>query len=84
MFGELIEHAQSLITDVFGNYVIQKLLEYGNDEQRERLAVVFKGQVLTLTLHMYGCRVIQKALECVPSPSRVRSSNAITRTERLY
>ena len=29
IFSEILQDAQSLMTDVFGNYVIQKLFEYG-------------------------------------------------------
>ena len=30
VFNEVMEHLHSLIVDVFGNYVIQKLLEFGS------------------------------------------------------
>ena len=43
-----------LTTDVFGNYVIQKFFEYGNVEQRRILAEQLVGQVLKLSLQMYG------------------------------
>ena len=53
------------MTDVFGNYVIQKFFEYGTPQQKEKLAGQMKGNVLKLSLQMYGCRVVQKALEHV-------------------
>jgi hypothetical protein len=34
-----------LMNDVFGNYVIQKVLELGPDDHREELAQQMKGQV---------------------------------------
>ena len=34
---ELYPSSFFLMTDVFGNYVIQKLLEHGSDEQRSQL-----------------------------------------------
>ena len=52
-------------SDVFGNYVIQKFFEYGTDPQKTELVGLIKGHMLHLALQMYGCRVIQKALECV-------------------
>ncbi|CAJ0937646.1 unnamed protein product, partial [Mesorhabditis belari] len=52
-----------LMTDVFGNYVVQKFFEKTNDEQRIGLCRILKGNVLSLSLQMYGCRVIQKAIE---------------------
>lgn len=42
-----------LCMDVFGNYVIQKLLEYSSPVQRMLMVQKIKGNVLTLTLQMY-------------------------------
>jgi pumilio RNA-binding family len=53
------------MTDVFGNYVIQKFFEFGSPEQKTALAQKIRGNVLPLALQMYGCRVIQKALESI-------------------
>ncbi|KAL8168116.1 hypothetical protein V2J09_009615 [Rumex salicifolius] len=65
VFKEVLPHATKLMTDVFGNYVIQKLFEYGTSEQRKELANQMQGEILSLSLQMYGCRVIQKALEVI-------------------
>lgn len=48
------------MTDVFGNYVVQKLFEHGNQTQKKILANQMKGHVLALSTQMYGCRVVQK------------------------
>ncbi len=61
----------SLMTDVFGNYVIQKFFEFGTSEQKQTLAQRVRGHVLPLALQMYGCRVIQKALESIPPDMQV-------------
>lgn len=53
------------MTDVFGNYVLQKLFEYGTGDQCEALAQLLSGQSVQLSMQMYGCRVVQKALEYV-------------------
>ena len=37
VFQEILAAAYSLMTDVFGNYVIQKFFEYGTPEQRNAL-----------------------------------------------
>ena len=65
VFEEVIENAQTLMTDVFGNYVIQKFFEHGTESQKIQLANAVRGNVMTLALQMYGCRVIQKALESI-------------------
>ncbi|KAK9904800.1 hypothetical protein WJX75_002758 [Coccomyxa subellipsoidea] len=54
---------QALMNDVFGNYVVQKFLDYGTDEQKARMATMIQGSVKVLSLQVYGCRVIQKAIE---------------------
>ena len=97
VFQEILAAAYSLMTDVFGNYVIQKFFEYGAPEQKNALVqkvyiivqIVYQkikevknayseilnrceyhfqlcSHVQPLALQMYGCRVIQKALESIP------------------
>ncbi|MEW5300517.1 MAG: hypothetical protein WDW36_003446 [Sanguina aurantia] len=63
---EVLPMATHLMTDVFGNYVMQKFLEHGSPAHRLALASALRGHVLSLSLHMYGCRVVQKALELLP------------------
>ena len=48
------------MTDVFGNYVTQKLFEHGSQAQKKILASQMKGHVYDLSQQMYGCRVVQK------------------------
>ncbi|XP_039041612.1 pumilio homolog 3-like [Hibiscus syriacus] len=60
VYEEIMPQSLALMTDVFGNYVIQKFFEHGLPAQRRELACKLLGQVLTLSLQMYGCRVIQK------------------------
>jgi mRNA-binding protein PUF3 len=48
------------MTDVFGNYVIQKFFEHGNQVQKRVLAEQMKNHVMELSMQMYGCRVVQK------------------------
>ncbi|XP_048209327.1 pumilio homolog 2 isoform X7 [Perognathus longimembris pacificus] len=73
VFNEILQAAYQLMTDVFGNYVIQKFFEFGNLDQKLALATRIRGHVLPLALQMYGCRVIQKALESISSDQQVIS-----------
>jgi hypothetical protein len=67
------------MTDVFGNYVIQKLFEHGNQVQKRVLAEQMKNHVVELSMQMYGCRVVQKvgrlprSCECPTNKSRPSS-----------
>jgi len=49
-----------LMQDIFGNYVIQKFFEHGDQTQKRLLANRMKGHVFELSMQMYGCRVVQK------------------------
>lgn len=46
-------------------------VQFGSHEQKLALAERIRGHVLSLALQMYGCRVIQKALEFIPSDQQV-------------
>lgn len=73
VFEEVLPVARSLMVDVYGNYVIQKFFDFGTDEQRFLLASKLQGNVVALALHLYGCRVVQKSLETLPSYLQVSS-----------
>ncbi|CAH0475858.1 unnamed protein product [Peronospora belbahrii] len=62
-FNEIFPNSLLLMTDVFGNYVIQKFLEYGSPEQQQLLVELMTRNMISLALQVYGCRVIQRALE---------------------
>ncbi|XP_078094370.1 pumilio homolog 1-like isoform X4 [Mustelus asterias] len=71
VFNEILQAAYQLMVDVFGNYVIQKFFEFGSLDQKLALAQRIRGHVLSLALQMYGCRVIQKALESIPPDQQI-------------
>ena len=54
---------QALMNDVFGNYVVQKFFYYFYNEKKDSLSMIIVGSVKVLSLQVYGCRVIQKAIE---------------------
>lgn len=49
--------------DVFGNFVVQMILEYGEQQSIDTLFSCIIHQVPDLSVDKYGCRVIQKAIE---------------------
>jgi pumilio RNA-binding family len=65
VFKEILPKCIMLTTDVFGNYVIQKFFEHGSSSQKKALAQQMEGNVLNLSLQMYGCRVVQKVVPCL-------------------
>ncbi|EPY50751.1 RNA-binding protein Puf3 [Schizosaccharomyces cryophilus OY26] len=72
VFEEIISsNCLQLMMDIFGNYVIQKFLEYGTDKQKTLLVSKIKGHTFVLAVHMYGCRVVQKAIEHIATEQQV-------------
>lgn len=67
VWNEAFPIALELMCDVFGNYVIQKLFEVADEERRIKLVGLFRGNVMKLSMQTYGCRVLQKAFDSVPS-----------------
>ncbi|AIN97319.1 pumilio protein 2, putative [Leishmania panamensis] len=84
IFNEVIEAFGELATDVFGNYVLQKMFDVvpkvENDlsalqEIREarlldRLTEKVRGHLLEYSVQTYGCRVMQKAVENMRAADR--------------
>lgn len=56
------------MTNRFGNFLIQKLLELGSEDQVQALVNTMKGRILVLTCEPFGCHVVQKVLDHVSEP----------------
>lgn len=63
VFDEIGPNMVPLMMDVYGNYVIQKLIEHGSQAQKARVVEAAKTHVLTLSRNPFGCRVVQKIVE---------------------
>ncbi|CBH16427.1 RNA-binding regulatory protein (pumilio family),putative [Trypanosoma brucei gambiense DAL972] len=65
IFNEVFPRTHELIIDVFGNYVLQKLLDMlpTESDMCKRLIKQVSGRLKEYSFQMYGCRVIQKMLE---------------------
>ena len=65
LLHEIVISMRRIRNDVFGNYVIQKLFERGTSEIKSKLKQTLAGDVVSLSKMTYGCRVVQKAVECL-------------------
>ena len=63
IFAEVLPRSRELATDVFGNYVVQKVLARGAAEAKRAVFRQLDQHAVELGTHVYGCRVVQKALE---------------------
>jgi len=68
LYVAIKKETKHLVLDPFANYVIQKFFEYGTLSQRRGLAAELRGSVLELSFHMFGCWVMQRALEFLEGP----------------
>ncbi|KAK8466919.1 hypothetical protein PHAVU_008G192100 [Phaseolus vulgaris] len=63
MVTELDGHIMRCVRDQNGNHVIQKCIECVPEDAIHFIVSTFYDQVVTLSTHPYGCRVIQRVLE---------------------
>uniref|UniRef100_A0A2P2MFU7 Uncharacterized protein MANES_01G170300 n=1 Tax=Rhizophora mucronata TaxID=61149 RepID=A0A2P2MFU7_RHIMU len=68
MVEELDGHVMRCVRDQNGNHVIQKCIECVPEENIQFIVSTFFDQVVTLSTHPYGCRVIQRILEHCKDP----------------
>lgn len=67
---ELEQHVLKCVKDQNGNHVIQKAIERVPAVHIQFIINAFTGQVHSLAMHPYGCRVIQRMLEHCEEPTR--------------
>ncbi|XAR59924.1 hypothetical protein NMG60_11033105 [Bertholletia excelsa] len=73
IFLEIIVHIVELMTDPFGNYLVQKLLEVCNEDQLMQIlqAVTQKsGDLVRISCDMHGTRAVQKVIETLKTPEQ--------------
>lgn len=63
VFDEAMPAIEELWNDVYGNFILQKLLEFGTDDIKERIGKRLHSDSISLSTRVYGCRVIQKAFD---------------------
>ncbi|QSL66194.1 hypothetical protein MERGE_000569 [Pneumocystis wakefieldiae] len=84
IFMETYPHAVELMTDPFGNYLCQKLLEHCNDEERTTIVRSVAYDLIPISLNMHGTRAVQKMIEYLSTPEQIQiiidalNSNVVT------
>ncbi|KAJ3114617.1 hypothetical protein HDU96_001871 [Phlyctochytrium bullatum] len=63
IFEAIRSQALPLIRNRFGNFLMQRCLEYGTPSQVRVLAGAMVGHVYALSCDRFGCHVVQKALD---------------------
>ncbi|RVW56049.1 putative pumilio-like 7, chloroplastic [Vitis vinifera] len=63
VFNETIKHVVELMMNPFGNYLMQKLLDVCNEDQRMQIVLALTeepGELVRISLNAHGTRVVQK------------------------
>ncbi|XAR62168.1 hypothetical protein NMG60_11016820 [Bertholletia excelsa] len=74
IFNEIIIHVAELMTNQFGNYLMQKLLEVCNEDQRTLIVLMVTqvpGDLIRASLNAHGTRVVQKLIETLKTRQQI-------------
>ncbi|XP_011622447.2 uncharacterized protein LOC18421435 [Amborella trichopoda] len=74
IFVEIIDHILELMVDPFGNYLVQKLLEVCNEDQRTAIVHrITAGEhiITTISVNMHGTRALQKVIETLRTREQI-------------
>ncbi|GJR33034.1 putative pumilio homolog 8, chloroplastic [Tanacetum coccineum] len=75
VFNEIIGHVNELMVNPFGNYLMQKLLEVCNEEQR--MCIIMEvtrepRELVHISLNTHGTRVVQKLIETLKTRKQIK------------
>ncbi|XP_047176130.1 uncharacterized protein LOC124843428 [Vigna umbellata] len=74
IFSEIIDHVVELMMNPFGNYLMQKLLDQCDEEQRMQIILAVTqetGQLVRISLNTHGTRVVQKLIETLKTRQQI-------------
>ncbi|CAH8361305.1 unnamed protein product [Eruca vesicaria subsp. sativa] len=74
IFNEVIHHLVKLMRNPFGNYLVQKLLDVCNEEQRTniiRIVTSPRTLFVQISLEAYGTRVVQRLVESIKTTEQI-------------
>jgi Pumilio-family RNA binding repeat len=71
MCDSIVNSCEELMTNRFGNFLVQRVLEHGTPEQILQVASTIRGRVVPLSMDAFGCHVIQKAFDTVPEDFKI-------------
>jgi len=72
MCDAIVHNCEALMTNRFGNFLVQRVLEHGTADQIAYVASSITGRVVQLSMDAFGCHVIQKAFDYVSEEFKIR------------
>ncbi|WFD30729.1 hypothetical protein MSPP1_001753 [Malassezia sp. CBS 17886] len=73
IFAETFPYFADLMTDPFGNYLCQKLLEYCTNAQRDQIVDAIADELVAISLNMHGTRAVQKTIDFLSTPQQTHA-----------
>ncbi|KAF8104921.1 hypothetical protein N665_0165s0010 [Sinapis alba] len=74
IFDEVIPYVVELMINPFGNYLMQKLLDVCNEEQRTKIILLVTaepGLLVRISLNPHGTRVVQRLVESIKTRKHI-------------
>ena len=71
IYPPLCDHILQLINDPFGNYLIQKIIIYLNDEQIYEILRLISPYFFEICANNFGTRVLQKLIDNLHTPKTI-------------
>ena len=71
IFDEVKDHFTELMTDPFGNYLCQRLLEHANNDQRTVLIKNAAPSMTSIAVNQHGTRALQRMIEFISTREQI-------------
>lgn len=82
IFQELHAEGKKLITDSYGNYVVQHVIEHGLPEDRAKIVTLIKASYLEFSKHKFASNVVERCLTCGDDEQRKGLVDAFVSTDQ--
>ncbi|KAJ1941241.1 hypothetical protein GGF37_003637, partial [Kickxella alabastrina] len=73
IFKEASPHLSELMTNPFGNYLCQKLLEHCTEPQRKQAMTALAPDLVAISVNVHGTRAVQKIIDSVSSQGHINT-----------
>lgn len=73
IFNEVIPHIGDLMSDPFGNYLCQKLIDKTTQAQRTQIVEGCAPHLVTISKNMHGTRAVQRLIEALATSGEFSS-----------
>lgn len=85
IYAELHACGATLISDQYGNYVAQNMMQHGAAEDRARVIGLVKQNIVSFAKHKYASNVVERCLEdCSPQQRRGLMEELVSKPDSLY